>query len=181
MSKAERATLLSLCSTILITTGCSATDGAVERPPNTAPTSAAAPTPTSVACRVTRPTTEGIPTGVRQTHDGAVFGQGTLWVGAWWSDKAVLEQARQHGGIKYPSFTIQDDVVTDELGPPQVSAKRLDGEGESSGDTGGYATAEDDSGKPLHWWPTGIRFSSPGCWQVTETVGSTSITYVVDV
>ncbi|MBT9254581.1 hypothetical protein KMZ32_03895 [Phycicoccus sp. MAQZ13P-2] len=181
MSKVERATLTGVCSTILLTAGCAAAERDVERPSNTAATSAATPKPTSAGCSVTRPTTEGIPTGVRQTYDGPAFGQEQLWVGAWWSDEALLEEARQHGGIKYPSFTIQDDDVTDELGPPQVSAKRLDGGGEIAGDTGGYATAKDDSGKTLHWWPTGIQFSGPGCWRITETVGSTSITYVVDI
>jgi hypothetical protein len=127
MSKVERATLAGVCSTILLTAGCSAAERDVESPSNTAATSAANPKPTSAGCSVTRPTTEGIPTGVRQTYDGPAFGQEQLWVGAWWSDETLLEEARQHGGIKYPSFTIQDDDVTDELGPPQVSAKRLDG------------------------------------------------------
>ncbi|WP_338747871.1 hypothetical protein [Janibacter alittae] len=116
---------------------------------------------------------------MRETHEGPVFGQGALWVGAWWTDKPALKQAREIGGMKYPSFTIREGNVTDELGPPRVQAERVDGKGEASGSTGGYAKAVDDAGKTFHWWPTAISFPSPGCWQVTETVGRTSITYVV--
>jgi hypothetical protein len=33
----------------------------------------------------------------------------------------------------------------------------------------------------FHWWPTIVGCSDAGCWQVTETVGSDSITYVLHV
>lgn len=69
--------------------------------------------------------------------------------------------------------------MTDQWGPPRVEGTRLDGEGEASGDAGGYATSMGDSGNTLNWWPTSVEFPSLGCWEITETVGDTSITYVV--
>jgi hypothetical protein len=54
--------------------------------------------------------------------------------------------------------------------------QRLDAPGHGEGSVGGYATATEG-----HWWPTGVGFSDTGCWQVTETVGGDSITYVVQI
>ena len=95
----------------------------------------------------------------------------------------MLKQVRASHpyGVKYPSFTVRDGQVTDSLGPPDVQAKRLDGKGEASAGTGGYATAQSDAGRTLRWWPTEVTFSSRGCWQVTEKVGNTSITYIVKI
>lgn len=83
--------------------------------------------------------------------------------------------------VKYPLFTLRDGKVTESSGAPHTEANRLDGKGKASADTGGYATAQDDSGRTLHWWPTSVNFSSVGCWQVTETAGGTSITYIVKI
>lgn len=160
------ATMAGLCSAVLLTTGCTAGTSTDE----------------NSSCPVTRPTSSGVPEGVREQRYGAVFGQGALWVGAWWADRSAVEQVRHQRphAVKYPSFTVRDGAVTSALGPPLVQATRLDGTGEASGDTGGYASAtQDGSDRTLHWWPTVVTFSSRGCWQITETVGGTSISYVV--
>jgi len=102
-------------------------------------------------------------------------------VNAWWLEEPNLEFVRQNDRIKYPSFTTVEGEVTDELGPPAIEVQRLDGNGEGSGSAGGYATAQDGSGKTLSWWPTVIDFSGTGCWQVTQTVGRASITYVMEI
>lgn len=182
MSRLAWAALAALCSAGLLTAGCrpdAASSGTVS--PSPTPESS-----TADACPVTSPTEQAIPEGVREHRygGGAVFGQGALWVGAWWADRSFLKQFREQRPyvVKYPSFTIRDGEVTDALGPPLVRAERLDGIGGVSGTSGGYATAtQDGSGRTLHWWPTVIHFSGAGCWQVTETVADTTITYVVQI
>ena len=178
MQKKEPLLVAGLCSTVLLISGCTVSESSTEGPV-TAASPTVASSPLAGGCRVTRPTKEGIPEGVREVVDGPVFGQGKLWVHAWWAEKPILTSVREENEIKYPSFTLRNGEVTDQLGPPRLQIKRLDGAGEASGDTGGYATAQDDSGRILNWWPTGIDFSSSGCWQVTETVGGTSIIYTI--
>ena len=166
-----RPTLAGVCSAALLTAGC--TDGRQ---------SSASGTPSGGACPATRPTERAIPAGVSEQGYGPVFGEGSLWVGAWWAQRPMLEQlrAQRPRAVKYPSFTVRDGQVTNALGPPRIRAERLDGTGEGSADTGGYATAtQDGSGATLHWWPTVVTFPSAGCWRVTETVADTTISYVV--
>jgi hypothetical protein len=106
-------------------------------------------------------------------------------VGAWWTDRATLEQVRTkdpHDAkhpyhVKYQSFTVQHGKVTKAPGPPRVRVQRLDGNGNATAEAGGYATGPDGS----HWWPTVIGFSNRGCWRVTETVRGTSISYVAKI
>ncbi|MDX3387871.1 hypothetical protein PV682_41485 [Streptomyces niveiscabiei] len=80
--------------------------------------------------------------------------------------------------MKYVSITLDGQGrVTDRKGAPRVDAERLDGSGSVRGGTGGFATAE--GGR--HWWPTVIGFGGPGCWQVTETLGSTEVRFTMHV
>lgn len=179
MRQVARATaaLAAVCSTSLLTVGCQSTEAPAAQPSeSTVPTSS--PDSDTDACQVTLPTLDQTPSLLDEW--GSVFGRETLWVDAWWADRSVLEQARTDRAVKYASFTIQDGEVTEGLGPPRVQAKRLDGKGKVVGASGGYASAE-QGGQIIHWWPTGLGFSSHGCWQVTETVGPTSITYVVKI
>lgn len=67
--------------------------------------------------------------------------------------------------------------VTDQKGAPRVDVERLDGSGSVRGSTGGFATAE--GGR--QWWPTVIEFPEPGCWKVTETLGSAEVRFTVHV
>jgi hypothetical protein len=114
---------------------------------------------------------------------GNVFGNGRLWVGAWWTG-GLLDQVRSKDladdqfpyTAKYSTWTLQDGEVSAAAGAPQVSVQRLDAPGHGEGSVGGYATATEG-----HWWPTGVGFSDTGCWRVTETVGGDSITYVVQI
>lgn len=165
MSRSAAASLAALCTAVLLTGGCT-TSGA------------------AVPCSVTSPTDKAVPPGVSEESYGPVLGRGTLWVGAWWADQQVLDQVRAQRPrlAKYPSFTVRDGEVTGVLGAPDVRVERLDARGQGSGSTGGYATAiQDGTGAHIHWWPTIVTFSSSGCWQVTETLADTRITYVVKV
>lgn len=136
-------------------------------------------------CRVTEPTLSGIPSEVSKQRPGNVFGDGRLWVGAWWTgghqvrSKDLADDEFPYTA-KYPTWTLRDGKVSAAAGTPQVSVERLDGPRHGEGSVGGYATAR-QGGTTVHWWPTGVGFSDPGCWQVIETVGGGSITYVVQI
>lgn len=140
---------------------------------------------TPAGCRVTEPTRSGVPSDVAKQRYDNVFGDGRLWVGAWWANEDSLDQVRSKDlsdngfpySVKYPTWTVRDGKVSAVAGAPQVSVKRLDGPGHGGGSVGGYATSTEG----FHWWPTGVGFSDTGCWQVTETVGGDSITYVVHI
>ena len=180
--------MMALCSASLITAAC--TTVAVRDRGSLAPSSpSTAVTATQAACRVTEPTRAGVPADVTKQGYGNVFGHGRLWVGAWWTEADNLDQVRSKGLAadqyryreKYPTWTVQDGKVSAAAGAPQVSVKRVDAPGYGEGEVGGYATAMREVTDVFHWWPTVVGFSDPGCWQVTETVGTDSITYVVQI
>lgn len=183
MLRWERSIVAGLSAAVLLLAGCTSSGPRPQpsQPPFASPTQAASAVarPKTDTCLVTTPTEDGIPKGLSESLDGPVYGQGPLWVGAWWADEPTFKQARELRSIKYPLFTIENGKATDDLGPPRVEAIRLDGEGRAGGGTGGYARDPGNSGQSFDWWPTGIDFPSHGCWQVTQTAASTSITYVV--
>jgi hypothetical protein len=158
--------------------------GQVGRGSPAASSPSAAETATPAGCRVTEPTRSGIPSEVAKQAFGNVFGNGRLWVGAWWTG-GLLDQVRSKDladdqfpyTAKYATWTLQDGKVSAAAGAPQVSVKRLDAPGHGEGSFGGYATTTEG----FHFWPTGVGFSDTGCWQVTETVGGDSVTYIVQI
>jgi hypothetical protein len=178
--------LVGVSSALLFAAGCTT---AVPRgrgaPAASSPSAAVTATP--AGCRVTEPTRSGVPSEVAKQGAGNVFGDGRLWVGAWWTG-GLLDQVRSKGladdkfpyTVKYPTWTVRDGKVSAAAGAPQLSVKRVDAPGHGEGSVGGYATAPQGD-TTLHWWPTGVGFSDTGCWQVTETVGGDSITYVVQI
>lgn len=180
--------LVGACSALLFTAGCTTADSGGGGAPAAA-SSRSAVTATSAACRVTEPTRSGVPTEVAAQGYGNVFGDGRLWVGAWWADADNLDQVRSKGlaedGFpyreKYPTWTVDGGKVSAAAGAPQVSVRRLDAPAQGTGDVGGYASEPREDATVSHWWPTVVGFSDTGCWQVTETVRGDSITYVVHI
>ncbi|WP_308465366.1 hypothetical protein [Rathayibacter soli] len=187
MMRRRSAGLVGLAAILLmVTTGCTT----AQQQPARHPSSATVGTSVANECPVTPATRDGIPPALTQQGYGAVFGSGNLWVGAWWQDPQALEQARsaERGdpeypyGYKYPTWTLRQGEVTDAGGAPRITVKALDRQGRGTGSTGGYATSTtpgDSAG--MHWWPTVLGVSARGCWQVTQTVGNDSISYVVEI
>lgn len=178
--------LVVLCSALLVIAGCTtATSENRGAPASRSPRAAGTATPAT--CSVTEPTRTGVPADVAEQGYGDVFGEGRLWVGAWWTDGENLDQVRSKGLAdeeypyreKYPTWTVQHGEVSAAAGAPQVSVTRVDTPGQGDGGVGGYGTARQDDTTVFHWWPTVVGFSENGCWRVTETVGEDSITYVV--
>ena len=174
--------LVGVSSALLFTAGCTTTVAGGHGSQAASPSAAVTATP--AGCRATEPTRSGVPSEVAKQAFGNVFGDGRLWVGAWWTG-GLLDQVRSKDladdqfpyTAKYPTWTLQDGKVSAVAGAPQVSVQRLDAPGHGEGSVGGYATTTEG----FHWWPTGVGFSDTGCWQVTETVGGDSITYVVHI
>jgi hypothetical protein len=177
--------LVGLSAAVLLMAGCTGTQS-LARQPSSATTSAV---PRAQVCPVTSPTRDQVPVSIATQWAEPVFGQGNLWVGAWWDIPQSLEQARSTVGgdsaypygEKYPTWTVKGGEVTNVGGAPRVSVKSLDGQSPGRGDSGGYATSSQNGGTTIHWWPTIVRFPATGCWQVTETVGEDSIVYVVKI
>ncbi|WP_328901525.1 hypothetical protein OHR86_17785 [Streptomyces sp. NBC_00441] len=104
------------------------------------------------------------------------YGVDDLWV----AEPRLLGPTDREEGYrtKYASITLDaQGRVTDQKGAPQVDVERLDRPDSGRGSTGGFATAE--GGR--HWWPTVIHFPGPGCWKVTETLGSTKVSFAVHI
>lgn len=176
----NRVGLLGGCALSLILAGCAAS-------PSPVPHAKESSAPTVTTCAVTAPTTDGIPPAIMSQQYPAVYNEGDLWVGAWWTDPASLKQARSAEdsdsrypyGQKYPSWTVNDGEVTSVGGAPRVTVKRLDGNDHGSSSVGGLSSATLADGTVARWYPTVVRFTTHGCWQVTETVGVQSLAYVV--
>lgn len=91
--KWKRATMASLCSVFLLSAGCTA----APTTPGVSPSVAESPTATAISrpgtdeCHVTPATPESIPEALREDFEGSFFGQGLLWVAAWWVEEPTLE------------------------------------------------------------------------------------------
>ncbi|WP_159031119.1 hypothetical protein [Streptomyces acidiscabies] len=150
---------------VVLAVGCSTSD-----PPPPAP---------SAACADTAPVPSGsVPAAVRDfDRMGEWYGADDLWV----ARPRVQDEPAEGYRTKYPSITLDSrGQVTGRKGAPRVEVERLDRSGSargSSGSTGGLATA--DGGR--QWWPTVVQFAGPGCWRVTETLGSTEVRFTVRV
>jgi hypothetical protein len=151
--------LVGVSSALLFTEGCATVvPGGRGAPAASSPRAAVTGTP--ARCRVTEPTRSGIPSEVAKQRAGNVFGEGRLWVGAWWTE-GLLDQVRSKSladdefpyTVKYPTWTLRDGKVSAEAGAPQVRVKRVDAPGHGEGSVGGYATEP-----PRVQW----RVSSPG-------------------
>jgi hypothetical protein len=177
--------LVGFGAVVLLMAGCTAPHSPAQ-PPSPTTTSAA---PAARLCPVTPPTQDGIPVAITsQQYSAPVFNEGNLWVGAWWDDPQFIKQARKKGivgsqsyGYKYPTWKVLDGKVTGAGGTPRISVKSLDGHGRGSGQVGGYTNETMDDGTVAYWWPTVAGFSSPGCWQVTETLSDDTLVYAVEI
>ncbi|MCX4834244.1 hypothetical protein OG785_04605 [Streptomyces sp. NBC_00006] len=119
-----------------------------------------------------------MPTAV---HD---FDKKRRWYGAddlWVAKPDLLNHADERDEryrTKYPSITLDaQGHVTAQKGAPHVDVARLDQPGSARGSTGGFATTNGDR----QWWPTVISFPGPGCWKVTETLGSTKVRFTMHI
>ncbi|MFM9607212.1 hypothetical protein [Streptomyces niveiscabiei] len=162
---------------MLLVVGCSTSDSPPPDPPSPSASRPAATDATNAACPHTAQVpSASVPAAVRAFDRKAEWhGAGDLWV----LEPRVPEAMGAQGyHTKYVSITLDGQgQVTDRKGAPRVDAERLDGSGSVRGSTGGFAT--DAGGR--HWWPTVIDFGGPGCWQVTETLGSTEVRFTMHV
>lgn len=170
---------------MLLSAGCTATQPPVRHPSPTTNAGAAV----AEAWPVTPSARDDVHASTRRQWAYPVFGYGNLWVWAWWDNPQSLKHVRSKDPgdspypyqEKYPTWTLKDGKATDTSGASRVSVNALNRQGCGTGAVGGYATATLDDGAAVNWWPTGVSFSAAGCWQVTESVGGDTITYVVKI
>ncbi|MEU0968677.1 hypothetical protein ABZ357_25865 [Streptomyces sp. NPDC005917] len=164
---------------VLLAVGCSTSTSSQPDSPSSSASRPDASGTTNAACRDTAPVrSDSVPAAVRD------FDRKRKWHGAadlWVAKPRLLDHTDEHEEgyrTKYASITLDaQGRVTDQKGAPHVDAKRLDRPGSARGSTGGFATADGDR----QWWPTVINFPEPGCWKVTETLGSTEVRFTVHV
>ena len=120
------------------------------------------------------PTTHGGP-GPSDSHDqffgwGSSYGNGRLWVGGLWPDGVIAAD---------PRFVDKDGRVGmkfgwwhTEAGKLAISGRRLDAPAPPAiGDVpDGYGATG--------FQASGVTFPTEGCWEITGSVGSTSLTFV---
>ncbi len=141
----------------------------------------AATTPSPIAnCPVTQAVPRGqVPKTLRDLT-GDWVGAGDLWVQP--PTGAVSPGSTR---LKYYTFTLDEKGrMSDADGPPSLSARRLDGPGTATGDPqqpDSYASATGPHNSVIHFWPTTITLPSPGCWELTATLQSTRVRFVVHV
>lgn len=172
----QRALLAMIAAIGVLVAGCSASSSQQTSSPRTNH-----PRASGGACQVTDPGGHDIPAPLKRYGDGPFFGDGQMWIDAWWTKNGNVGTSGNKDypyGVKYASFTLRHGKVTGALGRPKIEAIRLDGSGLAKGSFGGYATAT-SNGVIQHWWPTGLIFSSHGCWQITESVGHSTIKFIV--
>ncbi|MFF3833043.1 hypothetical protein ACGFU4_11345 [Streptomyces sp. NPDC048511] len=164
---------------VLLAVGCSTATSPQPDMPTSSASRQDAPGSAHTACPDTAPvSTSSVPAAVRNFDKKlAWYGVDGLWVAKPRPPDHTGEREEGYR-TKYASMTLDDQGrVTDQKGAPRVDVERLDGSGSVRGSTGGFATAE--GGR--QWWPTVIEFPEPGCWKVTETLGSAEVRFTVHV
>jgi hypothetical protein len=142
-------------------------------PTETPATPTATPAPTAPpGCPVTNPA----PVSPAGAAPGAMFGQdsgygnGSLWVGALWANGVIVAD---------PQFVDDKGMVAMKFGwwrgvsgQLKITGRRLDGPAAPA--IGHVPDGYGDSG----FQASGVTFPVPGCWEITGTVGTASLTFV---
>ncbi|MFE4535221.1 hypothetical protein ACFRKB_09070 [Streptomyces scopuliridis] len=164
---------------VLLAVGCSTSTSPQPDSPSSSASWPDTSDTTNVACPDTAPVPpDSLPAAVDDFDKKSEwYGTDDLWV----AKPRLLDHTDEREAryrAKYASITLDaQGRVTDQKGAPRVEAERLNRSGTARGSTGGFATGDGDR----QWWPTAIDFPEPGCWQVTETLGSTEVRFTVHV
>lgn len=128
-----------------------------------------------------RVTSAAVPKALRDP-ELAAGAAASRWLGkeGLWVDPPSVAQVPGNR-VKFGSVTLDAKArPTDAGGPPDVSAKRVDGGGNVNGDVGGYAEEASDA-PPKSFWPTTIDFPAPGCWRVTVATSKARLHFLMSV
>jgi hypothetical protein len=129
----------------------------------------------SVADAAACPTTNGAPGPASISPDhffgwGSSFGNGQLWVGGLWPDGVITADPRfiDHDGNVGMKFGWWHT----EPGKLQITGRRVDA-------TAPPAVADVPDGYgTTGFQASGVTFPTEGCWEITGTVGASSLTFV---
>lgn len=123
------------------------------------------------SCHVTRPNDNRPPDNlVASSHGSDFYGNGKLWLAMWWKDGIIRAGTDagipQPGGVSIKTPWFQGASTHGDL---LVSGRRLDGPA---------PVINQQEGLGEGWHVTGVVYPTPGCWQVSGSVGPTAITFV---
>jgi hypothetical protein len=129
----------------------------------------------SLADAASCPTTNGAPgpADIPQNQFfgwGSSFGNGELWVGGLWPDGIIAADPRfvdkdGHAGMKFGWW----HTVAGKL---QITGRRRDAQAPPA-----IGSVPDGYGI-TGFQASGVTFPTEGCWEITGTVGSSSLTFV---
>ncbi len=115
------------------------------------------------------PAPESIPGG-EFFGSGSSFGNGKLWVGGLWPDGIILGD---------PRFIDADGAVSMKFGWWRVAPGRLQITGFRRDPPAPPAMGDVPDGYgESGFQASGVRFATEGCWAITGTVGSSSLTFL---
>jgi hypothetical protein len=120
----------------------------------------------------------------REQVPAALRAVGGSWAGAknLWAQPPDGVVVGEPTRLKHGAFTLDKrGRMTAALGPPVLTAQRLDGDGTAHGDRlddSNYASASGENGR-VDFWPSTITLPTPGCWELTQKLGGTTIRFVV--
>jgi hypothetical protein len=145
--------------------------GAASSSPTPSPAAAATPRPTAPAgCPVTIGTAAPAEIGAALFGASSAAGNDRLWVGGLWENgviaaEPVFVNADGSVGMKFGWWRIESGTLA-------ISGRRLDG-------TAPAATGDVPDGYGLTGFQaSGVTFPTEGCWEITGTVGSATLTFV---
>jgi hypothetical protein len=172
LPKATGWRLLTVGVVLAVATGC--TGGHPATGPDSAPhTSRSSPAPSSrlvVGCPVTIPSPVPSSEQWRASLFGSdsAYGNGKLWVGALWRG-GVMEVGPEFfgpdGGTKFGWYRSVPGTL-------QITGRRLDGAAPPL-----RANVPSGYGE-MGFQSSGVYFPTPGCWEVTGAMATTSLSFV---
>lgn len=168
--------VLAAAAALALCTGCTIADtpAGAGREPAQAP----AVTAPAARCAETSSTPANARPPVLAESTSPWLGQGDLWAAV--PDYPANANADGSGLVlKFPLVTLANGTPTPALGPPAVSATRVDAPGDATGQVGGFASSF--GAGALSFWPASVDLPAAGCWAITGTLGAAVVQFVVDV
>lgn len=125
-------------------------------------------------CHVTQPLPQKKVPEMLSFLGGDWYGADNLWVRL--PESTISPESAK---LEFDTMTLHEKGRT-----PTLTAERLDGEGHATGSqraAGPDGAVEAPSGQGFHPWWSAITLPAAGCWQLTSTLGDTTVTFVLDV
>src|SRR5262245_49009705 len=152
----------------VLTSACTSSSPASQGGPSSTPTpsiTVITPTRPVLECPVTAPSPlpASEPWAPQLFGSGSAYGNGQLWVGGLGPDGVIELRPENESSWKFGWWRVAQ-------GKLRITGRRLDAAAAPLG-----STVPDGYGE-LGFQSSGVYFPTPGCWEITGTVGPASLT-----